>query len=209
VTIRAPRIARRPSVRAFALLAVAPCVLGSGPALAAERPDRALSVYGAVYSPNRLVEILGIRGGTVRLDGSSRLVALAVSREVGRTGTVLEWSLEGQLVQHWGVQRHPEVNGVFIVRWVRFPWDRYVHTSLGLGQGLSYAFRVPELEPRRDADLDSAKLLNYLLVEVAAGPPDSRWQGFVRVHHRSGVFGIYGDVHGGSNFVGVGARYRF
>jgi hypothetical protein len=209
VTVGPRSIIGSPPERAFAALLLAACALGAGPALAAERSDRALSVYGAVYSPNRLVEILGIRGGTVRLDDASGLLAVAISQEVGRTGTVLEWSVEGQLVQHFGVQRHQEVNAVFIVRWVRFPWDRHVHTSLGFGQGLSYAFREPEFEPRRDADLDSSKLLNYLLVEVAAGAPDSHWHGFVRVHHRSGVFGLYGDVHGGSNFIGVGFRYRF
>jgi hypothetical protein len=46
-------------------------------------------------------------------------------------------------------------------------------------------------------------------VEIEAGPPAGRWSGFLRIHHRSGAFGLYGDVRGGSNFVGLGARYRF
>jgi hypothetical protein len=181
----------------------------SAPAAAFE-PDQHLSVYGGVYSPNRFIELIGIRQETLRADTSSGLVAVALARELGHTGESLRWELEVQLVQHWGVQRHQEVNVVLVARWLRFPWNHLVATSLAFGQGLSYATRVPPLEPRADPDEgESARLLNYLLMELELGPPNSPWRGFARVHHRSGAFGVYGGVRGGSNFVALGVRYQF
>jgi hypothetical protein len=182
---------------------------GSAPAAAVE-PEQHLSVYLGVYSPNRFIELIGLRQETLRTDHASGLGAVALAREFGRTGESLRWELEVQFVQHWGRQRHQEVNGVLVARWLRFPWDHYVDTSLAFGQGLSYASRVPKLEPRADPDeAESARLLNYLLMELELGPPRSPWRGFVRVHHRSGAFGLFGGVRGGSNFVALGARYRF
>jgi hypothetical protein len=182
---------------------------GSAPAAAVE-PDQHLSVYLGVFSPNRFIELIGLRRETLRADSSSGLVAVALARELGRTGESLRWELEGQLVQHWGFQGHQEVNAVLVARWIRFPWSDYVGTSLAFGQGLSYASRVPKLEPRSDPDEgESARLLNYLLMELELGPPQSQWRGFARVHHRSGAFGVFGGVRGGSNFVAVGTRYRF
>jgi hypothetical protein len=97
-----------------------------------------------------------------------------------------------------------------VARWTRFPWDDVLDTSVAFGQGVSFASKVPEVEPRADRDEESRRLLNYLMVEVALAPPgDSRWSAVTRIHHRSGVFGLYGGVNGGSNFVGLGVRYRF
>jgi hypothetical protein len=187
----------------------APATAGSAAAAAAE-PEQHFSVYTGVFSPNRFVELAGFRQQTVRTDTSSGLLAVALARELGRTGKSLRWELELQFVQHWGVQSHQETNAVLVARWRRFPWDHYVDTSLAFGEGLSYASRVPELEPRTDPGAaESARLLNYLLMELEMGPPSSPWRGFMRVHHRSGVGGLFGGVRGGSNFVALGLRYRF
>jgi hypothetical protein len=181
----------------------------SAPAAAVDS-NQHLSVYVGVFSPNRFIELIGLRQQTLRTDHSSGLVAVALARELGRTGEWLRWEIEGQLVQHWGVQRHQEVNVVLVARWLRFPWNHLVATSLAFGQGLSYATRVPPLEPRADPDEgESTRLLNYLLMELELGPPKSPWRGFARVHHRSGAFGVYGGVRGGSNFVALGVRYQF
>jgi DNA-binding NarL/FixJ family response regulator len=66
-------------------------------------------------------------------------------------------------------------------------------------------------EVRRDPGAATSKrLLNYLLAEIELVRPClPQWSTFIRVHHRSGMFGMYGGVEGGSNFIGAGIRYYF
>jgi hypothetical protein len=40
-------------------------------------------------------------------------------------------------------------------------------------------------------------------------PQHPQWTLFGRVHHRSGVFGLFDGMNGGSNVVGAGIRYTF
>jgi len=93
----------------------------------------------------------------------------------------------------------------------RFPWSDRVETRIGLGQGLSYADRVPALEKQkgREKNRRTSHLLNYLdfSVDVSVGDILRRrsmkklFLGF-GVHHRSGVFAsadLFGNTYGGSN----------
>ena len=46
--------------------------------------------------------------------------------------------------------------------------------------------------------------------EIAFALPESpQHELFVRLHHRSGVFGTFGGVHGGADVVTLGYRFRF
>ncbi|MDO3377938.1 hypothetical protein [Geoalkalibacter halelectricus] len=159
--------------------------------------------YGAVYTPNRLKEIFVNRHSYE----DSYLAALALNREFARTGSWLAWEGEGQVVKHFGRQDHWEYNALVVARWLRFPWNHRVETSLAVGEGISFATRKPKLEDKGRENV--SQLLNYLLFELTLGPPQSRWYWSGRIHHRSGVFGLYNGVRGGSNFVGMGAGYRF
>jgi hypothetical protein len=189
---------------AFVCLGVAAGQVSAG----GEQPRRHLTVYYAHVSEDRFNEI--IRSLNPERTRDSRLLALALAQELGRSWEHLVWEAEGQLVRHFGIQQHYEINALAIARWTRFPWDRWLNTSFAFGEGLSYATSTPELEPRRGSDRDTARLLNYLLAEWEFAPPRSdRVAMVLRVHHRSGVFGLFDGVHGGSNFVGVGVRYRF
>jgi hypothetical protein len=83
---------------------------------------------------------------------------------------------------------------------------RYLDTSFAFGGGLSQATEVPVLE-RRDPDSSEASaLLHYLMVEAAFRLPGSPWSMVARLHHRSGIFGLFS--HSGSNLVELGLRYR-
>jgi hypothetical protein len=189
---------------AFVLLAA--CVLFPAIAAAGERPSH-LAFYAAQYTPQRLVDILTERPKS----GSSHLAALAWSRSLSDADRSLRWEVEGQLVQHTGQQSHQEINVAIVARWMRFPWDHWLDTRVAFGEGLSYATRVPPIEPRAARpDETSVRLLNHLLLEIeVALPQRERWSVFTRIHHRSGVAGIFGNVRGGSNFIGLGARYRY
>lgn len=165
------------------------------------------SLYIGQSAQNRMVHIVSRLSASRQ---SSYLVSAAVGTGIARHGG-LRWEVEGQLARHTGLQRHWEVNGVLVARWTRFPWDRWLDTRVAFGEGLSWATQTPPIEPRGDKDDDEAsnRLLNYLLLEVEARPPAGNWSGFFRIHHRSGVFGLFGGVEGGSNFVGLGVRRYF
>jgi hypothetical protein len=53
------------------------------------------------------------------------------------------------------------------------------------------------------------RALVHLMFEVTCAPPQTRdWSLFLRIHHRSGVFGLVSDADG-SNFIGLGLRHHF
>ncbi|OEU60345.1 MAG: hypothetical protein BA870_01685 [Desulfuromonadales bacterium C00003094] len=115
---------------------------------------------------------------------------------------------EGQVAKHWGEQDHFEFNALLGLRWLPFPWDRYLDTSFAMGAGLSYATDEPEIEVEKNDR--TARLLGYLMFELAmVVPRQPNWTLFARVHHRSGAFGLFDGVSGGSNVVGAGLRYTF
>lgn len=133
---------------------------------------------------------------------------LLVGRELTGYRHYLRLEAEGQLVKHFDLMNHFEVNALVVLRWLPFPWDRYLDTSFAVGEGLSYATRDPAIEVEKHGR--TSQLLNYLLFELAfCLPQHPRWDYFLRVHHRSGVFGLFDGVSGGSNLVGAGFRYRF
>ena len=93
-------------------------------------------------------------------------------------------------------------------RWANFPWNHYVNTSFSIGEGISYGTSVPSLEKRSNEN--TKRLLNYLMLEATfAAPQYPRAQMVVRIHHRSGAFGLYGAGNTGSNDIGLGLRYLF
>ncbi len=137
---------------------------------------------------------------------ASRLAAVGFGRKFSAPyeHTQLEWELNA--AQHWGLQNHPEVNAVGIVRWHGFPWDRAVRTTVAYGLGASWAFATPVVE---ELEGKGVRGLVYMLFEITAAPPQTRsWSAFMRIHHRSGVFRLVSDGEG-SNFIGLGLRHHF
>lgn len=168
--------------------------------------DTYVSYYWGKQSPERLMDILREPPPEFQ---SSYLNAATLSRVVA-SGNHSRLEFEGQLVRHHGLQDHKEINAVAVARWMSFPWDPWVNSRAAVGSGLSHAMETPNVEPRGEPDEgDSERTLHYLMVEKSAVIPGTeRWSLFSRIHHRSGVFGLFG-VEGGSNFVAGGVRYRF
>lgn len=138
----------------------------------------------------------------------SSLLVLALSR---RFYTFRDWfdlEFEGQVAKHFQEQNNWEFNLLGTFRWIKFPWDQYVDTSVAAGAGVSYATEEPEIELKNRGDV--TKFLGYLMFEVAFSlPPLPQWDLFARIHHRSGAGGSFAGVKGGSNAYGVGIRYKF
>lgn len=93
-------------------------------------------------------------------------------------------------------------------RWANLPWNNYVNTSFAIGEGISYASSVPAIE--KNYSDNTKRLLNYLMLEATvAHPAYPRLQAVVRLHHRSGAYGLYHASNSGSNDIGLGIRYLF
>jgi len=95
-----------------------------------------------------------------------------------------------------------------------------VRTRLGFGFGLSYAFRVPYVEARDQAERGrtTSKLLVYLdpTIDISVGDLfgsrklHDTYVG-VGASHRSGIFGssqLLGNVNGGSNYIYSYVQWR-
>jgi hypothetical protein len=138
----------------------------------------------------------------------SYFLAGGVGKRLANFRGLVDLEAEAQAVKHFAKQTHWEFDVSLALRWLPFPWDDVLDTSFAIGDGISYATRIPEIEAERNDK--TARLLNYLMVELAFAPPSQpNWSVFLRVHHRSGVHGLFNGVSGGSNFLALGVRYGF
>jgi hypothetical protein len=170
-----------------------------------ERKNWAVSLYYARLNDGTLGETVSF---SAKSEDSSFL-ALALAR---RFYTFRDWfdlEFEGQVVKHFQDQDHWEFNLLGTYRWIKFPWDRYVDTSLAAGAGLSYATEEPPIELKNHGKAN--QFSGYLMFEAAFSLPQlPRWDAFARIHHRSSAGGLFGnDVKGGSNAYGAGLRFKF
>jgi len=164
----------------------------------------AVSLYYARLNDGALDETLTFSANSE----NSSLLVLALSR---RFYTFRDWfdlEFEGQVAKHFQEQNHCEFNLLGTFRWIKFPWDQYVDTSVAAGAGLSYATAEPEIELKNHENV--SKFLGYLMFEVAFSlPPLPQWDLFARIHHRSGAGGTFAGVEGASNAYGIGIRYKY
>lgn len=138
----------------------------------------------------------------------SYLWALALSKRVSSFKKYIDIEIEGQAVKHNGEQDHWEFNALPVVRWLPFPWDSYIDTSFAVGGGVSYAAKIPKLEP--GANTNKPKLLGYLMSELSlAVPRIPHFNLVARFHHRSGAGGLFSGVRDASNAIGFGVKIIF
>lgn len=163
-----------------------------------------VGVYGGKVTDNTMQQI--IEGDVNFVD--SKFLVVVLGKNLTTYKDLIGVEAEGQMAKHWGMQDHYEFNGVVFLRWLPFPWDKYLDTSFAVGEGFSYATKKPEVEIMNDGK--TAKFLNYLGFELDFAVPGApNYSFFTRLHHRSGIFGLIDGVHGGSNALGAGFKYSF
>jgi hypothetical protein len=234
-------------MRTFKTTLLIICVLFffPGPRQAAGEGKWHICLYGAKWSDNNLNQIVrfkkNFRHAYITALGIGKEIWMSKSKN-------LSLELEGQIVHNWGYgvytddslssgdpgwdwapgmshdsqnsgsSHHREYNAALILRWHKFPWDKYLDTSLAFGNGFSYATKYPPYETDPHGQLHGkehemykvSKTLYYLVIEWNfTHPKINPWSVFIRVHHRSGIFGLINGVDGGSNFIGGGIRYEF
>jgi len=159
-----------------------------------------------------------ITTGDVEVDGRrSSMVGLDIGRPL--VDDWRDWPVDFAWrvgVQRWldhGVGASGFAQTAYLKMYIRpFPWERVVSTRIGFGEGLSYAWRVPDVEREwaRNHNDETNALLNYLDVSLDLNVGDVIGNESARactlglvVSHRSGVFGlvdIFGNVRNGSNY---------
>lgn len=116
--------------------------------------------------------------------------------------------LEASASQHFGYQQHSELTFAGVARWHAFVFNDTVLATASISQGLSWASSVPRSEDARWAE--ATQVLSHNSYEFTLADPDRPGIELVfRLHHRSGVWGLFGDVEEGSNLALIGLKYRF
>ena len=205
--------------RAGAAAIVSACLAG-GPAAAWQpgdlfRPcagDCAVAFYTGSYLEDSLTDVWSEPDWPSgwEHDSGDHLVAAAGSRVAwefwGR------WTLEPELGvgQRYGRQSATEIWGALFFRFHGFPWDRYLLTTVAVSTGMNWASEVTEVERERADDGEGSQWMHYFSPEVTfALPGHPETELLFRIHHRSGVFGLVSDAHGGAQYTTVGLRFRF
>jgi hypothetical protein len=190
----------RLSIYALAVILTALIPLGSANA----QRDWAATLYTGQLTDETL-------GNVVTADFSMEdayWVGLGLTRRIYTYRHYFDLELEGQVKKFFGDQDNWEFDLFGYIRWLPFPWDRYLDTSFAAGAGLSYATSVPEIEVKNQGD--SAKLLGALSFEFTFSPPSiPQWNLVAGIHHRSGAGGTFSGVRSASNGLNIGIRDWF
>jgi len=191
------------------------------PAVAQDRgaPD-AVMVFGGIVTDTNFMEVvyapytvqlknLGVIGASYshRFGTVSELTG---NISLGQIGNDLTIEAEGGTSVRFGDESMGEVWAALYLRYDGFPWNDKLYTTLGANTGVSLLTNLSQFEQGRDSNGKSSEFLHYLGPEVTfADPKNKDLELVVRLHHRSGVFGLFDGVVSGSTFVSAGVRVRF
>jgi hypothetical protein len=113
-------------------------------------------------------------------------------------------------LQHRGLQHNAELAADYFLRTPALALAD-LRVSAGAGAGLSHAFGTPSYEDGPEDDPKRryrTQFYTALEVELSLASVPSVALA-LRVHHRSGVYGLIAPRHVGSNFLVAGLRYKF
>lgn len=172
---------------------------------ASEEQNYALNLYGAKLTSNNWEEFFTTPNELDPID--SHLLVISLAKRLGGYQKLLSYEIEGQLAKHNGIQQHWEVNGLGVVRWEPFWWDRSLDTDAAFGLGLSYASEKPQAEIQNEGS--SQQWMIYWMMELAFSLPQQPDLALItRIHHRSEAYGLIAD-EGGANALAIGLKFRF
>ncbi len=126
----------------------------------------------------------------------------------------LEVGLTSVLAKHSGMQSHVELDAAITLKVKEIlSKNNYVNFDFAFGIGLSYAFDTPTYEDPvilDDGTLKYYQLQSYLHFDTEIYTPSiESLHLLLRVHHRSGIYGLLAPSGVGSNFIGAGLVYYF
>jgi len=87
-----------------------------------------VTLLGGRHSGSKLLDLPG------KVDFKDSYTAgLSVAYQFVDWGPHMRWELEGQALKHFGEQERVELVSSINVRWITFPWNKYLDTSLAFG----------------------------------------------------------------------------
>ena len=192
-------------VRKMILLALGTVLIVGMAQRAEAREDWGITLFGGVQTTNDMGQTLV----SPDFDKEYTFAALGVSRRVYSLDKYLDLEVEGAVLKHMGKQYQEEFALLLVARWLIFPWNKYIETTFAVGEGLSYNSQSATLEERLYGEKTS-NLVNGMMFEWTFDVPTyPGWSLVWRLHHRSGVYGLYDGVRGAANAMGLGLKYRF
>lgn len=112
--------------------------------------------------------------------------------------------------QRFGNSNASEFWTALFLNYDGFPWPETVYMTVGTSIGVNYATSISDLEERKSGNDRGNKLLHYFAPEITFADPNNKDLAVVvRWHHRSGFFGLFDGVKGGSTFLSIGIRQHF
>ena len=183
------------------IVTVAFCALATP--LAAQQGAWTGAVFGGVLTSNDFEEVFQPN----QIDFvDSQIAGVILGYELRLPDDRWTLGAELQVVKHFGIQTHTEINVPVVLRYhPRNPWPRPLE-SVAFGIGGSHATALPQVEINNDGA--TRRNLIYWLFEVEFTTPQPSDTVFLRLHHRSDAFGLL-DPPAGSNAVVFGLRRAF
>jgi hypothetical protein len=190
--------------------AAAPQSVGTDTAPVAERSPLSVGLYAGELYKSQYISIL-YRPKDIQLS-PSYLVAANIDYRIYKSATIpIQFEGEFDIAKRFHGADELDIVVAPFVRWTSFPWNRFLYTNARLGAaGLSYTTGVSAWERQNSGNNHGSNFLQFGSMEVSlAASENARSEVFVRVHHRSGVFGLINGVSGGSNYLSCGFRVFF
>jgi hypothetical protein len=174
-----------------------------------ERPRNAVAVFVGRSAPTNFTQII-TQPWTTKFEDTA-MVSLTYNRRLFTVIDHLDIEAELGIAKRFGEADEWEFNTGILLRWTWFPWNDVIRTTLGISVfGPSYATGISQTEKDKSGNDKGNRWLNFFAPELTFADPDNPELEFVfRLHHRSGIFGVYEGVDGGSTFISTGLRYRF
>lgn len=192
--------------------AVPPAPLITGMLASNPAPTLRIGAYVGELSDQSLVNITVLRPWAPNFASGLLVDAHAVYTAYRFQSIPIELEIEGGIAKRFGNRQAGqqwEFDLIPMARWTYFPWNDYVYTNFRLGLiGASYVTGISDFERQFDSSGHSAPFLNLLVPELTVSPTkEAPFEVFVRVQHRSGIYGLIDGVHGASNYISTGVRF--
>ena len=206
---------------AAALVCAAPAIAAANPATELRTSTQAIDAVAVVAGRGVDHNFLTLPKAIVSGPDWERSTfgAVSVSRGFGTLGRSSELlgntplasvlhGVEGVLVKHQGLQHHVEAGAAYTLK-TPFLHLGPVAVNAGTGIGLSHAFGTPSYEDgSREDPARRYRTQLLLLVDMEWKLAHVRnWSLLMRVHHRSGAYGLIAPPKVGSNFLAIGLRH--
>ncbi len=150
----------------------------------------------------------GPAGGEIYIFTASRHLGHLALDIAGRTfHPRVELPLRLEIVDENARDPFPSFHGSIVLRWIDFPWNERVKTSIATGVGLSYWSKMYRMDIQRHPDGDRSRLKFDWPIQLSlASPSRPNDQLILFILHQSGA-GVFDS--GGVNSIGIGYRREF